>query len=145
MNAIAHALITGLFLTQAANPVYAGLFDFKLGGDKQEAGQPSGSAGPDGAQGEAKELEKCDKAYGTLAVVEPQDAVISHLLQYGLQSPTRPDPHDGAAVQLLRAGGARPRHAEPDAGASAGRIRRIAQGIQHGQGPDGDGRLCADA
>ncbi|OYW25224.1 MAG: hypothetical protein B7Z49_01815, partial [Hydrogenophilales bacterium 12-63-5] len=86
---MARALVTGLFLTQAINPVYAGLFDFKLGsGDKKEAGQPSGSAGTDGAQGEAKELEKCDKPYGTLAVVEPQDAVISHLLQYGLQSPT---------------------------------------------------------
>ena len=89
MTAMARALVTGLFLTQAINPVYAGLFDFKLGsGDKKEAGQPSGSAGTDGAQGEAKELEKCDKPYGTLAVVEPQDAVISHLLQYGLQSPT---------------------------------------------------------
>ena len=88
MKAIAHAAIVGLFLTQAVNPVYAGLFDFKLGGDKKEEGQPSGSAGPDGAQGESKELEKCDKPYGTLAVVEPQDAVISHLLQYGLQSPT---------------------------------------------------------
>ncbi len=88
MKAMARALITGLFLTQAINPVYAGLFDFKLGGDKKEEGQPSGSAGPDGAQGEAAELEKCDKPYGTLAVVEPQDAVISHLLQYGLQSPT---------------------------------------------------------
>lgn len=87
MKAIAYALVTGLFLTQAVNPVYAGLFDFKLGGDKKEEGQPSGSAGPDGAKGEAKELEKCDKAYGTLAVVEPQDAVVSHLLQYGLQSP----------------------------------------------------------
>lgn len=87
MNAIARALVTGLFLTQAINPVYAGLFDFKLGGDKKEEGQASGSAGPDGAKGEAKELEKCDKPYGTLAVVEPQDAVISHLLQYGLQSP----------------------------------------------------------
>ncbi len=88
MKSITQALVIGLFLTQAANPVYAGLFDFKLGGDKKEEGQPSGSAGPDGAQGEAKELEKCDKPYGTLAVVEPQDAVISHLLQYGLQSPT---------------------------------------------------------
>lgn len=71
MKAIVHALVAGLFLTQAINPLYAGLFDFKLGGDKQEEGQPSGSAGPDGAQGEAKELEKCDKSYGTLAVVEP--------------------------------------------------------------------------
>ncbi|OJZ18353.1 MAG: hypothetical protein BGP21_04105 [Thiobacillus sp. 65-29] len=88
MKSMTQALVVGLFLTQAVNPVYAGLFDFKLGGDKKEEGQPSGSAGPDGAQGEAKELEKCDKPYGTLAVVEPQDAVISHLLQYGLQSPT---------------------------------------------------------
>lgn len=88
MKAIAHALLAGLFLTQSVNPVYAGLFDFKLGGDKKEEGQPSGSAGPDGAQGEARELEKCDKPYGTLAVAEPQDVVISHLLQYGLQSPT---------------------------------------------------------
>jgi curli biogenesis system outer membrane secretion channel CsgG len=88
MNAIARAFITGLFLTQAVNPVYAGFFDFKLGGDKKEEGQPSGSAGPDGAQGEAKELEKCDKSYGTLAVAEAQDVVITHLLSYGLPSPT---------------------------------------------------------
>lgn len=84
------ALIAGLFLTQGMTfPAYAGFFDFKLGGgDKKEAGQPSGSAGPDGAKGEAKELEKCDKPYGTLAVAEPQDIVVSHLLQYGLPSPT---------------------------------------------------------
>jgi hypothetical protein len=82
------ALVTSLFLSQALiAPAHAGLFDFKLGGDKEE-GQPSGSAGPDGAQGEAKELEKCDKPYGTLAVAEAQDAVISHLLSYGLPSPT---------------------------------------------------------
>ncbi|MBU1223214.1 MAG: SH3 domain-containing protein [Gammaproteobacteria bacterium] len=87
MKAIARALVMGLFLTQAITPVHANPFGFTLGGDP-EAGQPSGSAGPDGAQGEAKELEKCDKSYGTLAVVEPQDAVVSHLLQYGLQSPT---------------------------------------------------------
>ncbi len=83
------AIITSMFMTQVLiMPAHAGLFDFKLGGDKKEEGQATGSAGPDGAQGEAKELEKCDKPYGTLAVVEPQDAVISHLLQYGLQSPT---------------------------------------------------------
>ena len=87
MKAVANALITGLFFTQAISPVHAGFFDFKLGGDNQEEGQPSGSAGPGGAQGEAKELEKCDKSYGSLAVAEPQNAVVSHLLQYGLQSP----------------------------------------------------------
>lgn len=88
MKAIARALVLGLVLTQATYPAHASLFGFKLGGDKKEEGQASGSAGPDGAQGEAKELEKCDKPFGTLAVVEPQDAVVSHLLQYGLQSPT---------------------------------------------------------
>jgi len=87
MKFTVQALVLGLFLTQTAFPAHADLFGIKLGGDKTEEGQPSGSAGPDGAQGEAKELEKCDKPYGTLAVVEPQDVVISHLLQYGLQSP----------------------------------------------------------
>lgn len=83
----AAALVASLFMSPVLiTPAHA-LFDFKLGGG-QEAGQPSGSAGPDGAQGEAKELEKCDKPYGTLAVAEAQDAVISHLLQYGLPSPT---------------------------------------------------------
>ncbi len=83
----AAALVASLFMSPVViTPAHA-LFDFKLGGG-QEAGQPSGSAGPDGAQGEARELEKCDKPYGTLAVAEAQDAVISHLLQYGLPSPT---------------------------------------------------------
>jgi curli biogenesis system outer membrane secretion channel CsgG len=90
MNTTLRTLVIGLFLTQAVNPVHAGFFDFKLGSDsdKKEAGQPSGAAGPDGATGEAKELEKCDKPYGTLAVVEPQSEVVSPLLHYGLPSPT---------------------------------------------------------
>lgn len=88
MKAIVQTAIVGLFLSQSINLVHADLFGFSLGGDKQEAGQPSGAAGPDGATGEASALEKCDKPYGTLAVVEPQDAVISHLQQFGLQSPT---------------------------------------------------------
>ncbi len=83
----AAALVASLFLSPVLVAPAHALFDFKLGGG-QEAGQPSGAAGPDGAQGEAKELEKCDKPYGTLAVAEAQDAVISHLLQYGLPSPT---------------------------------------------------------
>lgn len=82
------ALVTSLFLSQVLiAPAHAGLFDFKLGSEA-EAGQPSGSAGPDGAQGESTQLGKCDKSYGTLAVAEAQDAVISHLLSYGLPSPT---------------------------------------------------------
>lgn len=87
MKTMTRAVILGMTLAQVVTPVHA--FGFSLGGENnQEQGQPSGAAGPDGATGEAKELEKCDKPYGTLAVVEPQDAVISHLLQYGLQSPT---------------------------------------------------------
>lgn len=89
MKSTLGALIMGLFLTQAVNPVYAGFFDTQLGGEgKKEEGQPSGSAGPDGAKNESSQQEKCDKPYGTLAVAEAQDAVISHLLQYGLSSPT---------------------------------------------------------
>ncbi len=81
------ALITSIFMSQVLiAPAHASLFGFKLGGNKEE-GQPSGAAGPDGAKDESAQLEKCDKPYGTLAVVEPQDAVTSHLLQYGLQSP----------------------------------------------------------
>lgn len=87
MKPVVHALVLGLALTHISFPAHA-LFGMKLGGSKQEEGTPTGGAGPDGAQNEAKELEKCDKPYGTLAVVEPQDAVVSHLLQYGLQSPT---------------------------------------------------------
>ncbi len=88
MKHLTNALAAGLFASLALiAPAQAGPFDFKLG-SKQEEGQPSGSAGPDGAQGEARELEKCDKPYGTAAVAEAQDAVISHLLSYGLPSPT---------------------------------------------------------
>lgn len=89
MKAISRLTILGLTLAQALLPMQAYAFGFSLGGENnQEQGQPSGAAGPGGATGESKELEKCDKPYGTLAVVEPQDAVISHLLQFGLQSPT---------------------------------------------------------
>lgn len=87
---LAVALVTSLFTSQVLiAPAQAGLFDFKLSGEeKKDDGSPSGSAGPDGAKNESDQLEKCDKPYGTLAVAEAQDAVISHLLQYGLPSPT---------------------------------------------------------
>lgn len=49
----------------------------------------SGSAGPQGAQGENKQLEKCDGPKGTLAVVEPQDQVMAALSRFNLQSPTQ--------------------------------------------------------
>ena len=47
-----------------------------------------GAAGPSGStQGSESALERCDKPMGAIAVVEPQDFVISALLDYGLQSP----------------------------------------------------------
>lgn len=44
--------------------------------------------GGGGPAGDATQVEKCDAPKGTLAVVEPQDAVISSLFSYGLKSPT---------------------------------------------------------
>jgi curli biogenesis system outer membrane secretion channel CsgG len=79
-------LVTGLVLTQGLSmPAYADLFGIKLGGEKSPT---SGSAGPDGASGESKELEKCDKPYGTLAVAEPQDFARQNLANVGLPSPS---------------------------------------------------------
>ena len=47
-----------------------------------------GAAGPSGStQGSESTLEHCDKPMGAMAVIEPQDFVISALLQYDLQSP----------------------------------------------------------
>ena len=47
-----------------------------------------GTAGPSGStQGGDSTLEQCDKPMGAMAVTEPQDFVISALLQYDLQSP----------------------------------------------------------
>ena len=44
--------------------------------------------GASGPAGEAAKVEKCESPKGTLAVVEPQDAVLQALLRIGLQSPT---------------------------------------------------------
>ena len=44
--------------------------------------------GASGPAGDATKVEKCDASKGTLAVVEPQDAVLQALLKIGLQSPS---------------------------------------------------------
>lgn len=44
--------------------------------------------GASGPAGDVQQVEKCDAPKGTLAVVEPQDAVLQSLLRVGLQSPT---------------------------------------------------------
>jgi len=47
-----------------------------------------GAAGPSGStQGSESTLEQCAQPMGAMAVIEPQDFVISALLQYDLQSP----------------------------------------------------------
>lgn len=69
-----------------SSPVFAqGFFDNKLGG----ASSPiSGSASADGAKNAAPVLEKCDKPFGTVAVVQPQNQMSATLLQFGLPPPT---------------------------------------------------------
>ena len=43
--------------------------------------------GGGGPAGDASQVEKCDAPKGTLAVVEPQYAVLQSLSRYGLQTP----------------------------------------------------------
>ena len=51
-------------------------------------GQAQTLGGASGPAGDAGKVEKCDAPKGTLAVVEPQDAVLQALSRIGLQSPT---------------------------------------------------------
>src|SRR3990172_2928458 len=61
-----------------------GVLDTKKGKGGSEV---QGAAGTQGAQGAAKDLERCDKPMGAMAVVEPQDYVMAALSRYNLQSP----------------------------------------------------------
>jgi Curli production assembly/transport component CsgG len=61
-----------------------GVLDTKKG---QGGSAVQGAAGTQGAQGAAGDLERCDKPMGAVAVVEPQDYVMSALSRYNLQSP----------------------------------------------------------
>ena len=74
-------LVTALALVSTAHG--QGLTDMKKG---EGGSQIQGSAGPSGSQG-ATDLEHCDKPYGAMAVVEPQDHVIRGLARYQLGSP----------------------------------------------------------
>ena len=62
--------------------------DAQVTGYKQgsASGKVTGGAGTDGATGD-NGVEKCPKPMGAVAVVEPQDMVISSLRGYGLGSP----------------------------------------------------------
>lgn len=51
-------------------------------------GPVTGAAGPGGAQGASAQLERCDRALGTIALVEGQDPVLAQRLAgFGLGSP----------------------------------------------------------
>lgn len=75
------AILCGLFAFASAQ---AGILGTKKGKGGSEV---QGAAGTQGAQGEASDLEKCDKPMGAVAVVEPQDYVMAALSRYNLQSP----------------------------------------------------------
>lgn len=61
-----------------------GIFGFKPGGaDAPITGSASGS----GATDAAPSLEKCDKPFGTIAVVQPQDQVAAALQRFNLPAP----------------------------------------------------------
>lgn len=62
----------------------AGITDMKQG---QGGSVVQGAAGTQGSQGDSG-LHKCPQALGAIAVVEPQDYVMSALSRYKLQSPT---------------------------------------------------------
>jgi curli biogenesis system outer membrane secretion channel CsgG len=64
-----------------------GFTDMKVG-SSDASGVVTGSAGPAGAQAEAKQLVKCDKPFGKIAVYEPQDTMQKALMQFSLPSPT---------------------------------------------------------
>jgi hypothetical protein len=85
---LAAASVFALTVALAAPATAAGLTDYKSG---KGASPVTGSAGTNGSSGDAG-LDHCDKPMGAMAVVEPQDFVVSSLGRYGLQSP----------VQLIR-------------------------------------------
>ena len=79
-----------------------------------------GAAGTDGSAGD-NGLEHCDKPMGALAVVEPQDEIITALRRYNLQSPVglirMMIQQSNCFIVVERGAG----HAEHDAGARARR------------------------
>jgi hypothetical protein len=62
-----------------------GFFGMKPGGADAPV---TGSASASGATDAAPSLEKCEKPFGTVAVVQPQDFVMAALARYNLPAPT---------------------------------------------------------
>ena len=79
-----HGLAASLCVLAMATTAHAQITDMKKG----EGGSAvQGSAGPSGAQNAASDLERCDKAMATIAVVEPQAHILAQLARYKLASP----------------------------------------------------------
>lgn len=74
--------LSGPWPSLTAALIGGGLWAFTL----MAAAQTLGGGG--GPAGDATQVEKCEAPKGTIAVVEPQDAVIQSLFSYGLKSPT---------------------------------------------------------
>jgi hypothetical protein len=83
-SGVAMTVIAVLGLCIALGAGAQGVLDTKKG---QGGSDVQGAAGTQGAQGAAGDLERCDKAMGAVAVVEPQDYVMQALSRYNLQSP----------------------------------------------------------
>jgi len=80
-----HGLAASLCVLAMATTAHAQITDMKKG----EGGSAvQGSAGPSGAQNAASDLERCDKAMATIAVVEPQAHILAQLARYKLASPS---------------------------------------------------------
>lgn len=79
-------LLTALLLVPAlgTTALAQGILGTKKGSGGSEV---QGAAGTQGAQGAADDLERCGTPMGAMAVVEPQDYIMSALSRYNLQSP----------------------------------------------------------
>jgi hypothetical protein len=76
-------IVAGLALFISSSASAQGITKTKQG---QGGSVVQGAAGTDGSQGDSG-LEHCDKPMGAMAVVEPQNEVLTALLRYNLKSP----------------------------------------------------------
>jgi curli biogenesis system outer membrane secretion channel CsgG len=83
-NKVTARSVLAVGLALAASGAMAQVTGYKQGKGSSPVTGAAGTAGSTGDSG----LQHCDKHMGALAVVEPQDYVMSSLARYNLQSPT---------------------------------------------------------
>jgi hypothetical protein len=81
---LARAAVCLLMLGAASTATSGGLTGYKQGSGGTLV---DGAAGPNGATGKSG-IQRCDKPFGAVTVVEPQSYVMQALSRRGLQSPT---------------------------------------------------------